>query len=332
MPDRRGQLANVALGFDNIASYTSAATSRATRTSARSSAATATASPRAVHARRHDVLAGHQQRPEHPPRRLQRLQPQDLGRHAGPDAGPVGVKLTLHIAAGEGCTPSDRARRRARRASRATCTSTVDYTLDNDNNLRIDYTATTDAPTVVNLTNHSYWNLAGEGSGTINDHQLQLNADRYTPVDSTLIPTGALDPVAGTPFDFRDFHAIGERIRDNFQQLLIAHGYDHNWVLNRPRRLHGAGRGRRAARPGQRPRADDLHRPSRGSSSTPATSSTARSTARAATSTARATGWRSRPSTSRTRRTTRTSRRRSCDPGQTYSTSSVYAFTTFKKK
>lgn len=139
----------------------------------------------------------------------------------------VGVKLTYTSPAGEGCTPGRTSVPPCSTGFPGTVPITVVYSLDARNNLRIDYSATTDAPTVLNLTNHSYWVLGGVGSGTINNNQLKLNADRYTPVDSTSIPTGALDPVAGTPMDFRDFHAIGERINANFR------GYDHNWVLNR---------------------------------------------------------------------------------------------------
>ncbi|AWE50082.1 MULTISPECIES: aldose epimerase family protein [Streptomyces] len=109
----------------------------------------------------------------------------------------------------------------------------VTYTLTRYGDWRIDYAATTDKPTVVNLTSHVYWNLAGEGSGSIEGHRLKIDGSRYTPVDAGLIPTGEQARVAGTPFDFRRAKTVGEDLRVAHQQLLYGQGFDHNWVLDK---------------------------------------------------------------------------------------------------
>ena len=110
--------------------------------------------------------------------------------------------------------------------------NTVVYTLNNDNELKVEYSATTDKPTIVNLTQHSYFNLSADFSQTILDHEIELVADRYLPVDETLIPTGELAPVEGTPFDFRTAKPIGQDIEADDEQIVIGKGFDHCWVLN----------------------------------------------------------------------------------------------------
>jgi aldose 1-epimerase len=136
------------------------------------------------------------------------------------DSDSVGLKLQYVSPAGEMGYPG-------------TLTTTVTYTLGQENELRVDYHATTDAPTVISLTNHSYFNLAGEDTLDVYDQKLTINADNYTPTDQTQIPTGQIAPVNGTPFDFTSPTAIGAHITANDPQLLLAHGYDHNWVINR---------------------------------------------------------------------------------------------------
>ena len=108
----------------------------------------------------------------------------------------------------------------------------VTYTLTDGDALLIHYEATTDKATPINMSQHSYFNLKGEGNGDILDHEIMINADRFTPVDKNLIPTGELRPVKGTPFDFTTSTKIGTRIDDSYEQLVLGHGYDHNFVLN----------------------------------------------------------------------------------------------------
>jgi aldose 1-epimerase len=130
-----------------------------------------------------------------------------------------GLKLTYVSAAGEEGYPGQ-------------LTAHVTYRLLEDDSLSIEYKATTTAPTPVNLTNHAYFNLSGDPTRSILEHKLTINADRFTPVDATLIPTGELRAVAGTPFDFRSEAVIGARIDADDAQLSVGRGYDHNWVLN----------------------------------------------------------------------------------------------------
>ena len=139
---------------------------------------------------------------------------------AEPLAGGAGLTLTRTSPDGEEGYPGNLKVR-------------VTYTLTEASEIRIDYEATSDQATPVNLTNHSYFNLAGHDAGDVLDHVLTLHADRYTPVDAGLIPTGELMPVAGTPFDFSSPTRIGERIDQRNDQLKYGIGYDHNWVLNR---------------------------------------------------------------------------------------------------
>jgi aldose 1-epimerase len=131
---------------------------------------------------------------------------------------PHGVELTHVSADGDSGFPG-------------TLTAVVRYTVV-AKELKIEYSATTDKDTVLNLTNHSYFNLAGQGNGDILQNQVKINASRYTPVNDKLIPTGELASVAGTPFDFRKSTAVGARINDDNDQLKKGHGYDHNWVLD----------------------------------------------------------------------------------------------------
>jgi aldose 1-epimerase len=215
-PDRNGKTADVVLGFDNVDGYVQNNKGPGT---AYFGALIGRYANRIAHGS--FTLAG--QKYNLPKNNGENtLHGGNAGFHAQLWNGkiiPDGIELTYLSKDGEEGFPGN-------------LTATVRYTL-NKGDLRIEYSATTDKETVVNLTNHSYFNLAGNGEGTILNHQLRLNASKYTPVDSGLIPNAGLQPVEGTPFDFRKATAIGQRIDANHEQLRVGKGYDHNWVLDR---------------------------------------------------------------------------------------------------
>ena len=217
-PDRKGKTANVALGFDNLADYVAKSPYFGAiigRYANRIAKGTFTLDGTTYHL---PINNG-----------VNSLHGGIMGfdKHVWsativpPAHGEAGLKLSYTSVDGEEGYPG-------------TLKVDVTYTLTSSNDLRIDYHATTDAPTIINLTNHTYFNLAGEGSGDVFDQVLWLKAHNYTPVDATLIPTGEIAPVAGTPFDFTRPTAIGLRIRDADPQIVIAQGYDHNFVIDRP--------------------------------------------------------------------------------------------------
>jgi aldose 1-epimerase len=216
VPDKTGKVADVVLGFDDPAGYYEANHTKGNpffgpivgRYANRIAHAEFTLDGKSYHTPKNDG---------------------DNTLHSGPDGFhsrlwtgqiiPEGVELKYLAKDGETGFPGN-------------LSVTVKYTVTGSE-LKIDYSATTDKTTVLNLTNHSYFNLSGQGNGTILAHQLKLYASRFTPVDASLIPTGELKSVVGTPFDFLKPHAIGERINDNDEQLKLGHnGYDHNFVLD----------------------------------------------------------------------------------------------------
>jgi aldose 1-epimerase len=224
VPDRRGRLANVTLGFDNLDDYVE-------RNDPYFGTITGRYANRIAEGRFTLDGVEYQLDINNPPNHLhggfvgfdkQVWEVTDTFK----DRNSVGLELFYLSEEGEGGEGEGE-------GYPGNLATTVTYTLTNDNEIVMHYFATTDAPTVVNLTNHAYWNLAGEGSGSIDGHLLKLNASHYTPVDATLIPTGEIAPVAGTPFDFTRATEIGLRIRDSHEQLLFGRGYDHNFVLDR---------------------------------------------------------------------------------------------------
>jgi aldose 1-epimerase len=216
IPDRHGRYANVSLGYDNLASYVAGTTffgATIGRYGNRIAKGRFTLDGKAYQLSVNDGVNS-----LHGGAKGFNTKVWDIeGFTSGSDVG-----LHLHYTSVDG-----------EMGYPGTLKVQVTYTLTRHGDWRIDYRATTDKATVVNLTNHTYYNLAGEGSGGIYDHELHLAAGHYTPTDSGLIPTGELAKVAGTPFDFRKAKPIGRDIRVGHPQLVTAKGFDHNWVLDK---------------------------------------------------------------------------------------------------
>jgi aldose 1-epimerase len=221
VPDRKGHFKNIALGFHNLADYV-----------ANTTADSGTTYFGATIGRYANRIGGAQFTLDGTTYHL----PANNGPntlHGGIDGfdsklwqaessiGPHGPEVTMRYTSPDG-----------EEGFPGTLAVKVRFTLTDNNGLHMHYRATTDKATVINLTNHTYFNLAGEGSGDVYDQLLKLDAKTYTPVDANLIPTGQIAPVAGTPLDFRQLTPIGQRIRDGFEQLVLAHGYDHNFVID----------------------------------------------------------------------------------------------------
>jgi aldose 1-epimerase len=218
VPDRKGQMASVVLGFDSAAPYVAGVPFYGAiigRYGNRIAGGKFTLDGKTYQLPLNDGLNSLHGGTKGFDKRLWTAEPVETRQ------GPA-LKLTYVSADGEEGYPGQ-------------LTVHVTYTLRNDNALAIQYEATTTKPTVVNLTNHSYFNLSGDPNKTILDDVLKINADKFTPVDKNLIPTGELRPVKGTPFDFRTPTVIRSRINGNDEQLKFARGYDDNWVLNKPK-------------------------------------------------------------------------------------------------
>ncbi|MFJ1750655.1 aldose epimerase family protein [Streptomyces sp. NPDC088116] len=216
IPDRHGRYANVSLGFDNIDDYLKATTffgALIGRYGNRIAGGRFTLDGRTYQLPLNDGANSLHGGTKGFDRRVWDVEP---------FTGSTGVGIVLRYISADG-----------EMGYPGTLRVTVTYTLTPRGTWRIDYAATTDRATVVNLTNHTYFNLAGEGSGDVYGHELTLDASRYTPVDTTLIPTGELAAVARTPFDFRSGKPVGRDIRTGHPQLLRAQGFDHNWVLDK---------------------------------------------------------------------------------------------------